>query len=146
MAWRSVDEVREMPQSVLREVGTVNHCMHGAHANIEEVTDWRPLDYLTLTTLLPMPGAPKIALTYALLENAGDGAHRNSRGQAQVQRQSIPRAGRAGIPEDHRQRDRDPPDDDRGIAGHPRCRRTRSTRIRSAFPDPARSRPLTCQS
>ncbi|MEP6941441.1 MAG: DUF2652 domain-containing protein [Betaproteobacteria bacterium] len=72
--WRGADEVREMPKNGRRGVGTVNHCMHGTHAIIEEVLDWRPFDYLTLTTLLPMPGAPKVLMTYAFSEGAG-GTH-----------------------------------------------------------------------
>ena len=36
--------------------------------------DWRPFDYLTLTTLVPMPDAPKILMSYAFTEN-GDGTH-----------------------------------------------------------------------
>ena len=47
--------------------------MHGKDAIIEEVLDWRPFDYLTLTTLLPMPGAPKVLMTYAFFESAGGG-------------------------------------------------------------------------
>ncbi len=62
-------------QSGRRGVGTTNHCMHGAHAIIEEVIDWRPFDYLTLTTLVPMPGAPKVLMTYAFSESAGGGTH-----------------------------------------------------------------------
>jgi hypothetical protein len=34
------------------------------------VIDWRPFDYL-----LPIPGAPKVILTYAFLESAGGGTH-----------------------------------------------------------------------
>ena len=49
--------------------------MHGTHAIIEEVIDWRPFDYLTLTTLLPMPDAPKVLMTYAFAEGAGGGTH-----------------------------------------------------------------------
>ena len=49
--------------------------MHGKDAIIEEVLDWRPFDYLTLTTLLPMPGAPKVLMSYAFLEIAGGGTH-----------------------------------------------------------------------
>ena len=71
--WRGADEVREMAKGGRRGVGTVNHCMHGAHAIIEEVIDWRPFDYLTLTTLLPMPGAPKVLMTYAFSESTGGG-------------------------------------------------------------------------
>jgi uncharacterized protein YndB with AHSA1/START domain len=66
--WRAIDEVRETKQGARRGVGTVNHCMHGDHANIEEVIDWRPFDYLTFTTLLPMPGAAKVLMTYAFFE------------------------------------------------------------------------------
>jgi uncharacterized protein YndB with AHSA1/START domain len=73
--WRGADEVREMPESGRRGVGTTNHCMHGAHVIIEEVMDWRPYDHLTLTTLLPMPVAPKILMTYAFSENADSGTH-----------------------------------------------------------------------
>jgi len=49
--------------------------MHGPNAIIEEVLDWRPFDYLTLTTLLPMPDAPKVLMTYAFSESAGGGTH-----------------------------------------------------------------------
>lgn len=73
--WRGADEVREAAQSGRRGVGTINHCMHGPHAIIEEVLDWRPFDYLTLTTLLPMPDAPKVLMTYAFSENASGGTH-----------------------------------------------------------------------
>ena len=72
--WRGADEVREMAKSGRRGVGTINHCMHGPHAIIEEVLDWRPFDYLTLTTLLPMPDAPKVLMTYAFAQTAG-GTH-----------------------------------------------------------------------
>jgi uncharacterized protein YndB with AHSA1/START domain len=73
--WRGADEVRETTRGGRRGAGTVNHCMHGAAAIIEEVLDWRPVDYLTLTTLLPMPDAPKVLMTYAFLEGADGGTH-----------------------------------------------------------------------
>jgi uncharacterized protein YndB with AHSA1/START domain len=73
--WRGADEVREAVASGRRGIGTTNHCMHGKDAIIEEVLDWRPFDYLTLTTLLPMPGAPKVLMTYAFFESAGGGTH-----------------------------------------------------------------------
>jgi uncharacterized protein YndB with AHSA1/START domain len=73
--WRGADEVRETVESGRRGVGTTNHCMHGPHAIIEEVLDWRPFDYVTLSTLLPIPDAPKVTLTYAFLESAGGGTH-----------------------------------------------------------------------
>src|SRR3954470_19849642 len=75
--WRAADEVREAPAGGKgrRGVGTVNHCMHGAAAIIEEILDWRPYDYLTLTTLVPVPDAPKILMSYGFAENPGGGTH-----------------------------------------------------------------------
>ncbi|HUK58171.1 MAG TPA: DUF2652 domain-containing protein [Stellaceae bacterium] len=73
--WRGADEVRETSANGRRGVGTTNHCMHGPHAVIEEVLDWRPFDYVTLSTLLPMPDAPKLMLTYAFLEMSDNGTH-----------------------------------------------------------------------
>jgi hypothetical protein len=34
-------------------------------AIVEEVLDWRPSNYFTVSTLLPIPDAPKIMLTHA---------------------------------------------------------------------------------
>lgn len=36
-----------------RGVGTVNHCMHGPDAILEEILDWRPFDYFTDRSVLP---------------------------------------------------------------------------------------------
>ena len=134
--WRGADEVRETSQSGRRGVGTVNHCMHGAHAIIEEVLDWRPFDYLTIATLLPMPDAPKVIMTYAFLEERRRRhAHRDPRGQAEAEGPGVSRACRRGIPEDHHERSRDPPADagrtGRGAGGGrrtdaARCRRSAS--------------------
>jgi uncharacterized protein YndB with AHSA1/START domain len=73
--WRGAEEVREFASGGRRGVGTTNHCMHGPHAIIEEILDWRPFDYLTLTTLLPVPDAPKVLMSYAFSENDGGGTH-----------------------------------------------------------------------
>ncbi len=73
--WRALDEVRETTQGARRGAGTLNHCMHGDSAIIEEVMDWRPFDYVTFTTLLPMPGAPKVLMTYAFSETEAGGTH-----------------------------------------------------------------------
>jgi uncharacterized protein YndB with AHSA1/START domain len=73
--WRSADEVREFASGGRRGVGTVNHCMHGPHAIVEEILDWRPFDYLTLTTLLPAPDAPKVLMSYAFSQNDDGGSH-----------------------------------------------------------------------
>jgi uncharacterized protein YndB with AHSA1/START domain len=72
--WQGSDEVREMSENGRRGVGTTNHCMHGPAAVIEEILDWRPFDYVTLATLVPNPGAPKILLTYAFADH-DDGTH-----------------------------------------------------------------------
>jgi uncharacterized protein YndB with AHSA1/START domain len=63
--WRAIDEVREQAPGGRRGVGVVNHCMHGAHAIVEELLDWRPYDYVTFTTLVPVPDAPKVLMSYA---------------------------------------------------------------------------------
>jgi uncharacterized protein YndB with AHSA1/START domain len=46
-----------------RGVGTVNHCMHGPDAVIEEVLDWRPFDYFTTRSQLPH-GGPSFVGTF----------------------------------------------------------------------------------
>ena len=55
-----------------RGIGTVNHCMHGKDAIIEEVVDWEPIDHVTYRSLLPVPGAPKLLNTFQL-SDLGDG-------------------------------------------------------------------------
>ncbi len=49
-----------------RGVGTTNHCIHGKDAIVEEIIDWRPVDYLTFRIQMPIPGVPKLTLTQAL--------------------------------------------------------------------------------
>jgi hypothetical protein len=39
------------------------------------VLDWRPFDYLTISTLLPMPDAPKVIMSYAFLEEIPGATH-----------------------------------------------------------------------
>jgi uncharacterized protein YndB with AHSA1/START domain len=46
-----------------RGVGTVNHCMHGPDAIIENILDWRPFDYLTTRSQLPH-GGPAFVSTF----------------------------------------------------------------------------------
>jgi uncharacterized protein YndB with AHSA1/START domain len=71
--WRGADEVRETVSGARRGIGTTNHRMHGPHAIIEEILDWRPFDYLTLTTLLPVPNAPKVPMSYVFSETGNGG-------------------------------------------------------------------------
>jgi uncharacterized protein YndB with AHSA1/START domain len=58
-----------------RGIGTVNHCMHGKDAIIEEVVDWEPNDHVTYRSLLPIPDAPKLLNSFQLTD-LGDGRTR----------------------------------------------------------------------
>jgi uncharacterized protein YndB with AHSA1/START domain len=73
--WQRSDSFVEVAVNGRRGAGTQNHCMHGKDAIIEDVLDWRPFDYVTLAALLPIPGAPKIRMTYAF-EGRADGGTR----------------------------------------------------------------------
>jgi len=62
--WQAgVQAVQEATPAGRRGVGTVNHCVHGADAIVEEILDWRPPRYLTVRSTLPMPGGPKFTMT-----------------------------------------------------------------------------------
>ena len=37
-----------------RGPGAINHCMHGADAQVEQILDWRPFDYLTIRSTMPL--------------------------------------------------------------------------------------------
>jgi hypothetical protein len=67
-SWWPADAIVEHSSNGRRGVGTKNHCMHGKDAIIEELLDWRPFDYFTVSTLLPIPGAPKVVMTRAVQE------------------------------------------------------------------------------
>ncbi len=73
--WRASTGVSEISDSGRRGVGTIVHCVHGKDIVIEEILDWRPFDYLTLTTLLPIPDTPKILMTYVFTETPDGGTH-----------------------------------------------------------------------
>jgi uncharacterized protein YndB with AHSA1/START domain len=66
--WWDADDIVEESGKARRGVGTKNHCMHGKATNIEETLDWRPVDYLTVSIALPVPGSPRIVVTRALLD------------------------------------------------------------------------------
>ena len=66
--WWDADDIVEDSGRGRRGVGTKNHCAHGKHENIEETLDWRPVDYFTAGITLPVPGAPRIVMTRALLD------------------------------------------------------------------------------
>jgi uncharacterized protein YndB with AHSA1/START domain len=66
--WQAgVTEVIEQTASGRRGVGTLNHCVHGKDAIVEEILDWRPPEYLTLRWQMPIPNAPKVKCMYALI-------------------------------------------------------------------------------
>ncbi len=54
--WQRSDGVVETKAQGRRGAGTQNHCLHGKDAVIEDIVDWRPFDYVTLTALLADPG------------------------------------------------------------------------------------------
>ena len=73
--WQRSDDFAEAAVNGRRGAGTQNHCMHGKDAIIEDILDWRPFDHVTLTALLPIPGASKILMTYAFEARADGGTH-----------------------------------------------------------------------
>jgi uncharacterized protein YndB with AHSA1/START domain len=73
--WHRSDGVVENTTKGRRGAGTQNHCLHGKDAVIEDIVDWRPFDYVTLTALLPIPGAPKILFSYTFEERGDGGTH-----------------------------------------------------------------------
>jgi hypothetical protein len=66
--WWPTDALLDQSGNQRRGVGSKVHCLHGKDAIIEELLDWRPFDYFTLSALLPMPGAPKVVMTRALTD------------------------------------------------------------------------------
>jgi uncharacterized protein YndB with AHSA1/START domain len=75
LRWQGSDSVVENTANARRGAGTQNHRMHGKDAIIEDILAWCPFHRITLTTLLPVPGAPKILMSYAFDERADGGAH-----------------------------------------------------------------------
>jgi len=73
--WWPTDAIIENSGRGRRGVGTENHCMHGKDAIIEEVLDWRPFNYFTVSILLPIPGAPKVVMTRALQDRPNGATH-----------------------------------------------------------------------
>jgi hypothetical protein len=73
--WQRSDGVVENNAQGRRGAGTQNHCLHGKDAVIEDIIDWRPFDYVTLTALLPIPDAPKILFSYTFEDRNDGGTH-----------------------------------------------------------------------
>lgn len=74
-AWDpSIDSIREESASGRRGTSTVNHCMHGKDAIVEEILDWRPPEYwLTRTTVEGVPGSPQFLKSEELERTLGGG-------------------------------------------------------------------------
>lgn len=73
--WLGADTVVESSPSGRRGAGTINHCLHGRQAIVQEVLAWRPSESLTTRSEMPMPGYPKIVLSYRLAAIPGGGTH-----------------------------------------------------------------------
>ena len=66
--WQAgVSEVIEQSATGRRGVGTMNHCVHGKDAIIEEILDWRPPEHFTVRSQMPIPQAPKLNYMYTLI-------------------------------------------------------------------------------
>ena len=59
LRWQGSDAVVENTANGRRGDGTQNPRMHGKDAIIEDILACRPFDHITLTTLLPVPGAQR---------------------------------------------------------------------------------------
>jgi uncharacterized protein YndB with AHSA1/START domain len=71
--WQAdIQKIDEMPTAPRRGVGTTNHCVHGKDVVIEEILDWRPIDYVSHRTT--MPNGLKGADTFAF-EDVPEGTH-----------------------------------------------------------------------
>jgi uncharacterized protein YndB with AHSA1/START domain len=66
-----VEAIIENAASGRRGLGTVNHCMHGSDAIVEEIVDWKPYDYMTANSTAA-PGR-SILMTDVLTELPGGG-------------------------------------------------------------------------
>jgi uncharacterized protein YndB with AHSA1/START domain len=66
LEWQSVGGVTAVKQSNgaagRRGVGTVNHCMHGPAAQVEEILDWRPFDYFSFRATMPGGGPTAVSM------------------------------------------------------------------------------------
>jgi hypothetical protein len=69
MSWQAAGGVTAVDEVVKkggrRGTGSVNHCMHGSEAMIEQILDWRPFDYYTeISTMPPSMGGIKFTSMY----------------------------------------------------------------------------------
>lgn len=61
LQWQTgVTAIDEAAAGGRRGAGTINHCIHGRDAIVEEVLAWRPPEVLTTRFQLPVSGMPKL--------------------------------------------------------------------------------------
>lgn len=74
-AWDAgIDYIREESPTGRRGPSTVNHCMHGKDAVVEEILDWRPGEYWMTKTMVPAaPGSPQFLKTEELTRTQDGG-------------------------------------------------------------------------
>lgn len=63
--WQGSQGVRETTADGRRGTGTQNHCAHGANTVVEHILDWRPFDYMSLTSQIDLPGSSPLTMTIA---------------------------------------------------------------------------------
>jgi uncharacterized protein YndB with AHSA1/START domain len=68
----NAERIDERSETGKRGAGTVNHCVHGPQAVVEQILDWRPHDYVTRRYAEPFPGMPlpPMLMTVTLTELA----------------------------------------------------------------------------
>lgn len=59
LRWQGATAIDEAAVGGRRGVGTMNHCVHGRDAIVEEVLAWRPPEVLTTRFQVPVPGVPR---------------------------------------------------------------------------------------
>lgn len=69
----AADAIIEQTATGRRGPGTVNHCIHGRDAIVEEILDYRPYEHLTVQSKMPMPGLPKLVSSQVLEPLPGGG-------------------------------------------------------------------------
>ncbi len=74
LQWWFAETIVEDSENGRRGIGTKNHCTHGGGTVVEEILDWSPIDYFTISIRLPAPKAPPIIMTRAVTEGAAGGS------------------------------------------------------------------------
>ena len=73
--WQGSQGLTEVHANGRRGAGTTNHCMHGANTVIEHILDWRPQDYMTLTSHFDVPGSAPLTMSMVFADLPDGGTH-----------------------------------------------------------------------